>query len=250
MIDISRAGERYLVFDIRHVRELRERHHICGMVVGTLPQIPQQSLFLGLPLLLQPEEVSFLVKRGHARVVDELTRQRRIHTETTDSALDRALALRDEKNLRKARSARTHALEARKAVLRQKGLDHLIDKIEKDASLSISVSVETLTPGTAVAETFSPLETSRLHLFEHLHENGYYMTPGLRFGGDFVAYPGDPLRYHSHFTCTAHAWQESFSMLDLVAGGRLGTGVKKAWLIGGKAPEGDVRCFTIEWAGM
>lgn len=34
-------------------------------------------------------------------------------------------------------------------------------------------------------------------------------------------------------------WEEEFDLLDLVGGGRLGTGVKKGWLVGGL--EGDGR---------
>ena len=82
------------------------------------------------------------------------------------------------------------------------------------------------------------------------------MGPGLRFGCQYVAYPGDPLRYHSHFLVTGHEWDEEIDLLDIVGGGRLGTGVKKGYMIGG-APkgeqvddEGQVRVFSFEWAAM
>ena len=45
-------------------KKLRLDHHICGTLVGTLPQVAQQNVFLGLPLQLSPEEVSCLVKNG------------------------------------------------------------------------------------------------------------------------------------------------------------------------------------------
>ena len=97
------------------------------------------------------------------------------------------------------------------------------------------------------------------------------MMPGLRFGCDYNVYPGDPLRFHSHFQATCYGWDEEVAMLDLVAGGRLGTGVKKGFLVGGAVENGgsgdaergavakgededgkgmDVRAFCIEWAGM
>lgn len=44
--------------------------------------------------------------------------------------------------------------------------------------------------------------------------------------------------------------------MDLVGGGRLGTGVKKGWLVGGRekggvaAVGGSVRTWSVEWAGM
>ncbi|CAK4033771.1 tRNA-splicing endonuclease subunit tsp-4 [Lecanosticta acicola] len=95
-------------------------------------------------------------------------------------------------------------------------------------------------------------------IYKHLHENGYFMAPGLRFGCQYMAYPGDPLRFHSHFLCNGMDWDQEFDLQDLVGGGRLGTGVKKGFLIGGQerkepTPAGDdsnVRAFCIEWGSM
>lgn len=91
-------------------------------------------------------------------------------------------------------------------------------------------------------------------------------------------YPGDPLRFHSHFLANGLGWDEEIGLLDLVGGGRLGTGVKKGWLVGGRVEggggniggweegkgdgdgaeggddcrggEGKIRTFCIEWGGM
>lgn len=93
-------------------------------------------------------------------------------------------------------------------------------------------------------------------LFAHMHARGYFMAPGLRFGCQYMAYPGDPLRFHSHFLCSGMEWDQEFDLLDLVGGGRLGTGVKKGFCIGGREAEedgrgeGDVRAFCVEWGGM
>lgn len=99
-------------------------------------------------------------------------------------------------------------------------------------------------------------------LYKHLNSKGYYITPGIRFGADYSVYPGDPFRYHAHFMATSFGWDEEITLLDLISGGRLGTGVKKGFLIGGQAPPekaagdpqdaGDdrVRTFTLEWAAM
>jgi tRNA-splicing endonuclease subunit Sen34 len=100
------------------------------------------------------------------------------------------------------------------------------------------------------------------------------MSPGIRFGCRYTAYPGDPLRFHSHFLCDGMDWDDEFDLLGLVGGGRLGTGVKKGFLVGGTEVKGtaaaaattstdtgggvvrdgehddDVRAFCIEWAGM
>lgn len=103
------------------------------------------------------------------------------------------------------------------------------------------------------------IETPRSYpLYKHLNSKGYYITPGIRFGADYSVYPGDPFRYHAHFMATSYEWNQEIAVLDLVTGGRLGTGVKKGFMIGGrppKDPEQDddgstVRAFTIEWAAM
>jgi len=104
----------------------------------------------------------------------------------------------------------------------------------------------------------SPTSTSRLPavpksypLFRFLHSRGYFFMPGLRFGCNYSVYPGDPLRYHSHFLATGLGWDEKFDLLDIVGGGRLGTGTKKAYMVGGQE-EGakEARAFSVEWASM
>jgi hypothetical protein len=36
-------------------------------------------------------------------------------------------------------------------------------------------------------------------VFADLHAQGYFLTSGSKFGGDFLAYPGDPNLYHAQF---------------------------------------------------
>ncbi|EXJ94278.1 hypothetical protein A1O1_02672 [Capronia coronata CBS 617.96] len=87
-------------------------------------------------------------------------------------------------------------------------------------------------------------------LYRHLHNRGYFMTPGLRFGCQYTVYPGDPLRFHSHFLAVGTEWDEEIDLMEVVGGGRLGTGVKKGFLLGGADPNGEVRTFSVEWAAM
>lgn len=106
----------------------------------------------------------------------------------------------------------------------------------------------------------SPLPTvnpSTYALFRHLHGLDYFMSPGLRFGCQLLVYPGDPLRFHSHFLAVAAEWDEEIDFLDLIGGGRLGTGVKKGWLIGGvevdeqgKGDEGNVGGVDSRYGGL
>lgn len=46
------------------IATLRSKHRICGVLTGTLPHLSQQNVFLGVPLVLMPEEVVLLVELG------------------------------------------------------------------------------------------------------------------------------------------------------------------------------------------
>lgn len=93
-------------------------------------------------------------------------------------------------------------------------------------------------------------------VYRYMNEKGYFLSPALRFGAKYLAYPGDPLRFHSHFVVNGLDWDEEIDVLDIVGGGRLGTGVKKGWMAGGRNPEkageddDGVRVFSIEWGGF
>ncbi|KAF2864055.1 hypothetical protein K470DRAFT_254387 [Piedraia hortae CBS 480.64] len=115
-----------------------------------------------------------------------------------------------------------------------------------------------ITPMTTMTSTAAPaaheaplpeVENSSYALFKFMHDAGYFLSPGLRFGCRYLAYPGDPLRFHSHFLCEARPAGEGIELRDIVGGGRLGTGVKKAYLVASEEGD-DIRPFCIEWAGM
>jgi tRNA-splicing endonuclease subunit Sen34 len=111
----------------------------------------------------------------------------------------------------------------------------------------------------------TPIERTRCAVFRDLWEKGYYMGGGIKFGGDWLVYPGDPLRYHSHFVATAHMPDTLLKPMEIVAHGRLGTATKKAHLLCTHVNEEDtvgegqytvdkkdsmVKYLSIEWAGF
>jgi len=111
------------------------------------------------------------------------------------------------------------------------------------------------------------VERAKCAVFRDLWDKGYYMGGGLKFGGDFLVYPGtptnkmtlpnlqfsgDPLRYHSHFTATVIESPEKPVMpMEIVAHGRLGTATKKTHLFCTWDETVDkVNYVSIEWAGF
>ena len=92
-------------------------------------------------------------------------------------------------------------------------------------------------------------EMDRYAVFRDLWEKGYYMTSGAKFGGDFLAYPGDPHRYHSHYVVVIVPMDAILSPYDVVSMGRLGTVVKKAPLVSSVRKDGSVAYLSLEWTG-
>ena len=297
---ISHIAGRYLLFDVNVISYARRTHNILGVLVGTIPNLSQQNVFLGIPLELQPEEARVLVEQGHAFVVDDAAVHR---AEMLGMSRETRLAfLRglDAKGTELAKLAMGQAEARAEKALRERGLlgkiktkgkgkqgpgaaveetgddassSSLFDSRQSQATEHIAVKkVEPIliTPTTSYPPLVPPTPptTTTRHLpdapksyplFRYLHSKGYFMMPGLRFGCHYSVYPGDTLRFHSHYLATGLEYDEEFDLMDVIGGGRLANRVKKAYLIGGEVKEGEkggegdvapVRAFSIEWAGL
>ncbi|KAF2772715.1 SEN34 subunit of tRNA-splicing endonuclease [Teratosphaeria nubilosa] len=351
---IFKLAHRYLLYDVDTISYIRARYNIAGVLIGGLPQAPQQNVFSGIPLELMPEEARLLVEKGVAHIVDDtkahkegflgdglgegekrayresLRRQgtaavkqvEKRKQESSKAALSKKLGVSDWNDIPEDMFQPSRASTKKKKGRREPGdvSGASTPRIEEGEEslfgaggssrppLSLqTINASTASPppyGVTPATSYPPLsaqppsgppgsseaselDLGKLHtigssaqalpevppsypLFKHLHEKDYFMTPGLRFGCQYTAYPGDPLRFHSHFLANGMEWDEEFSLLDVVGGGRLGTGVKKGFLIGGEeerkpnttngeanggdhdddTSDGNVRAFCIEWAGM
>lgn len=316
-IPIFLSGGSHYVFSVAHASYLRAQHRIAGVLIGTLPQSPQQNVFLGLPLLLMAEEARLLVRKGVCFVVDDPVAHReglrrlcspagqqdradwldtlrdmgmdaaRARDAVSKGRMERALGKMDSGKREQAMrslAARQRA-EARQTATPEPDAEDLIfpayeqasplpstratSVLDEPAPLAVTPTTShpplpTPAPDAGALATL-PAAPSSYPLFAYLHAHpgsNYYSSPGLRFGCQYLVYPGDPLRFHSHFLAVGHDWDEEFDLLSLIGGGRLGTGVKKGFLFGGEEPgrepefegygdgEGSVRCFCIEWGGM
>lgn len=296
-VRISRVAGRYLIFDIDDVVHIRRHHGICAVLTGTMPQNPTQNLFLGLPIELHAEEAKLLVDKGAGYIADELAdhlsqlstmdgsarkaylqhlkQQRRNAQQVFDE--EKAKVQAKHKDKRKAAGAKAKSSSSAEAETPAVTEDTSTSLFDSSTSLPSALSnnskaKETPLPGVTPTTSHpllpvpSPIPaTSNVStdtapsypLYRYLNSRGYYTTPGLRFGGDYSVYPGDPFRYHAHYLANSYGWDEEVAMLDLVTSGRLGTAVKKSFLFGAEKPAAvgdsekeEVRVFCIEWAGM
>ena len=314
----------------------RTQHRLCGLLSGTLPLIPQQNVFLGLPLRLLAEEVVLLLRNGAGVLIDESSAYVEPNAEEREAFLATEARALDEQKAKAAEQQEAHrkrieaaiseqgadaaALERRRARQAKKaaagaaaeqpapapdsgadaaarapyvhytsgpstglpGYRPCTRRMAAEAPAPAGVNAyETLQEAAAAGVWNYPAtlqERARCAVFEHLHSRGFYLSTGLRFGGEFVVYPGDPLRYHSHYTasvlCTPH---EPLPAFQLIASGRLGTAVKKSHLLcqanteilddeearerrlaGGDDAHngqpasawGNVECWSLAWAGF
>uniref|UniRef100_UPI00358E31D6 tRNA-splicing endonuclease subunit Sen34 n=1 Tax=Myxine glutinosa TaxID=7769 RepID=UPI00358E31D6 len=94
-----------------------------------------------------------------------------------------------------------------------------------------------------------PREDLRYKVFRDTWSRGFYLTTGGKFGGDFLLYPGDPLRYHAHYIAMVVPESEKLSLTDLVAAGRLGTTVRKTLLLCSSSEDGQIYYTSLRWSG-
>ncbi|KAJ1649905.1 tRNA-splicing endonuclease subunit [Coemansia sp. RSA 1836] len=97
---------------------------------------------------------------------------------------------------------------------------------EEVALLSLDPSISGLDT-TQLLWPRSEYEKVRFDMYRDLHSRGFFITRGIKFGADYMLYPGEPMRYHSHYVVSLVEHDQAITPRELVALGRLGTSVKK-----------------------
>ena len=69
MIDLILSRNNVFIWSADDWLKLRRDYRIVGELIGCLPKKPRQDILSGLPLLLQPEEVSLLLEKNYVRLV-------------------------------------------------------------------------------------------------------------------------------------------------------------------------------------
>ena len=205
------------------IKDIREKHNIVGTPVGTLLQLPTQNIFLGAPFEYSPEEIALLYSRNAINILDGPKAARKIRT--------------------KARQHKSSPYGIFVQFPKEWNRQGKLLQEPPPQELPDPKS------GRIVSKHIPKAEGIMFRVYEYLNQAGYWMTPGLRFGCEFTAYPGDPLRYHSHFMVHVEKEDEEIDMLTLVGGGRVATQTRKGWMLAGQV-DGQVRVFSIEWAGF
>lgn len=277
-----------LVFNVDDIRKLRKLG-ICGILAGTLPSATQQNLFLSVPLKLMVEEAIWLHINGFAKFRVLQGPSMNLVRDLLDSRGFEIHKIAKERLEKSFQLQREYKKEQHMLKLERLGIkapndsdSSEMDSVAQDL-MEASFFVETPSTSNLLSDIHLNSNVTVLNndlvdmlisqfsdwdnflLFQALKNQGYVLSPGARFGGKYIAYPGDPLRYHSHLVIrdALHYKKEPIDFLELAAGARLGTTVKKLWVLGGvniddhdrgsggiKDIESPVSFYSVEWAGF
>ncbi|XP_007432205.1 tRNA-splicing endonuclease subunit Sen34 [Python bivittatus] len=285
MIRIYTLEGKAFVWNYTDVRRIREEHRIVGVLVGALPRKPRQNVRLGLPLELLPEEARLLLEKGLATLVKNPTSQSLGDDRSQDplfpgkvAAYEKELEENYQEQLRLSAEQRKIVLDsladriaqgrAKKWQQKGEGGDPLVQPVESGSSFVLpreSMMIQLPTEQTQrteeeevnwhVASQLWPYAGQENHemrycIFRDLWERGYYVTTGSKFGGDFLIYPGDPMRFHAHYIALCFSKDAPISLCDIISAGRLGTNVKKTVLLCSVDQGGTIAYTSLQWSGM
>lgn len=92
-------------------------------------------------------------------------------------------------------------------------------------------------------------EKIKSKVFSDLWHQGLYLTSGIKFGGDFLVYSGNPHLYHAHaiVRCVAENQMESGEGCDLVAATRVAAATKKTFVLATLDHSGEVIYHSYHW---
>lgn len=274
VIDISFCGSTPLLWKVSDIKRCRGAG-VIGALVGSLARQPRQNVRLGRPLELMQEEALLLEETSAATAS--------LHTQECEDEEVHSQAVRQyeagQESSYKEQCAL--ALEDKKTVLRRimqekdNGSDDSGNAVRDrltalDQGFSFprsAMAVQLCTARSGFSqcpEERSFLSTdwpmprderleTRFRVYRDLRSKGYYLTSAGKFGGDFLVYPGDPLRFHAHFIALCMPIDEQIPICDILAIARLGSNVKKTVLLCSPQMGKDEGCVvysSLQWSSM
>ncbi|XP_041653878.1 tRNA-splicing endonuclease subunit Sen34 [Cheilinus undulatus] len=274
VVGVSLCGSAPLLWRVKDLRSVRSQG-LVGALLGSLPRTPRQNLRLGRPLLLLPEEELLLSERHAAAALppdkqdveraEPVVQVEQLEAEQQRSYKEQSvLALGDRKSalLRAMTSSHTDpgpGPPGKGVPARLEALDRGFFFPQSALAVQLSTARAGLThcpESRAFLQADWPIRAQdgqhrhdRYQVFRDLRRRGFYLTSAGKFGGDFLVYPGDPLRFHAHFIAVCLPADDPVCLLDFLSVARLGSNVKKTVLLCSQSGDG-VLYTSLQWSGM
>ena len=232
-------------------------------MVGGLPGFRQQDQVHGLPLQLSPEELTLALSRGWVTLYEAPDPLADV-TADEGGAPPAREAQRPPQANRKGWGVKPKPGQGAKKARGGAGGDDDVERMLANASF---VTVPLCEPdegdgrrkegdGTTVQWTYPRTATQRARcaVFADLHARGLTMTTGIKFGSDFLAYPGDPMAYHAGFCVRVVPDDAHMRCQHLSGWARTSHGARKNLVLasavaepGATAGDGDDRRMRVEY---
>uniref|UniRef100_A0A8U8BVJ8 tRNA-intron lyase n=1 Tax=Geospiza parvula TaxID=87175 RepID=A0A8U8BVJ8_GEOPR len=227
---VRRHRGRFLVWAPRAARALRERHRVWGALVGTPPRRGRAGAGAAgprLPLELSPEEARALRESGGATVEPV--------PGVGEGGIGGGGPEPPEPPLPQVDEAEAEPEET------PPGGGGVVGGVGGGV-------IEALTPP-PLPEPSRPSSPSerRFRVFRELWGRGLHVTPGGKFGGDFLVYPGPPSLFHAGAVALCPCSSQAQPLGALLAAARLGTSVRKSLLLCSAPPGGAMAVTALTW---
>ncbi|KAK2895049.1 hypothetical protein QQF64_011812 [Cirrhinus molitorella] len=281
LIDISFCESTPLLWKVSDMKRCRSVG-VIGALVGSLARQPRQNVRLGRPLELLQEEALLLgdTNTAAASLQPQDCGDEEVHSEAVrqyEAGLESSykeqctLALEDKKTvMRRIMNEKENGTDDSGNAIRDRL--NALDQSFRFPRSAMAIQLCTARAGfshcpeeRSFHSTDWPMPRderldTRFCVYRDLRNKGFYLTSAGKFGGDFLVYPGDPLRFHSHFIALCISMDEELPLSDILAIARLGSNVKKTVLLcsprsrgeTGKdeSVEGDVVYSSLQWSSM
>ncbi|XP_030263162.1 tRNA-splicing endonuclease subunit Sen34 isoform X2 [Sparus aurata] len=278
VVGVSLCDSAPLLWRVEDLRSVRAQG-LVGALLGSLPRTPRQNGRLGRPLLLLPEEERLLRERqtaaalparrqdgGGAELVVQVEQQQEEEQQRSYEEQS-ILALEDRKSALLRAMTSSHSGSGTGTEASDEALRGRLEDLDRSFTFpqsALAVQLSTARAGLSycpearaflqadwpIREQHDRSWDARYQVFRDLRGRGFYLTSAGKFGGDFLVYPGDPLRFHAHFIAICSSLDESVCVLDVLSAARLGSNVKKTVLLCSPGTDGRILYTSLQWSGM
>ena len=255
---------RALVYDADDAVTLRVERRVVGAMVGALPGYRSQDAAKGLPLELCAEEAALCAERGWARLTGERDGSMEAfvaHRTSVDGdvrVVSTSNAVREEakaraKAKRQSRGWGGGGGGGHKKAKAKPGAANVVGWQKAMSGTSyVSLPLQNRSDGDAARAgwTFpsTRAEKERYAVFKDLHDKAFYLTSGTKFGSDFLAYPGDPILFHAHYTVRIVSWDRVMHPLMISASTRMSHAARKNFVVAAvRAADASEQNFEVHY---
>lgn len=243
------------VYNVEDWTLLRKIHRVIGEIVGNTSNVPS------LPVQLTPEETLFLLNKDLVEireVVNFSSEQEKDSLKKYESELLEQQKIEYKKSRRIQLENMLDLIVEQKKKLNDTRSPEEIFNEELDKSTLVTdenmiwpilLHSEFLKSDYRLLKSEDILKLTsslKFRVYSDLHDRGYYITRGEKFGGDFLVYFGDPICFHAIFIIKCIETEQCIMPSEIVAFGRLGTSVRKRAVLASLVDD-EICYITINW---